>query len=171
MIKEKESYFLTKPCPFCGNESPRIMPYRWGIGMVVRCPNCWSITKVKHTRLLAIDAWENGEWSEETLAFANNPRTAENIDITGAIRLASAILSDAADEYRFHLRMLWSAKSEAERKRHQYDIDRCEKYFRTNPFIHFLPLTGDDVIAQLRRQVEKEGKYSNGYRTIIRKDG
>ena len=88
----------------------------------------------------------------------------------GAIRLVCAILFEAAEDYKKHLRWLKKSKGEAERKCNQYEVDRDEKFFRTTPFVHFLPISGDDIITQLRRQVEREDKQS-GYRTIIRKDG
>ena len=165
----KKNPFIKKPCPFCGCDNPQFQKYKFGDGYLVKCPECWALTKVKQTWLAAYDAWEYGEWSDETLEFIKNPRTPKIMDSTGAVRLASAILQDAGNAYRWHLRQYRNAKSDTERKKYEYECERDEKYLRESPFIHFLSMSGDDVIAQIKRQVSKDGSRKS-YRTIIGKE-
>ena len=158
MITEKtknrviRSPFITEACPFCGFDKPQLQVYQYGIGMIVKCPECWAITKVKHTWLSACDAWNNGEWSEETLNFAKHKRTPQNMDDNGVLLITEAILTDACKCYRWHYRRL---KERPNDKHEQEEVEKIEKLFRTSPMMNVLPLTGEDIIIKLRREVDK----------------
>ena len=81
-----ENYFIDRACPFCGWSSPRFENYKYGEGYLLKCPECWAVTKVKGTWLAAYDAWNNEEWSEESIRHKLNPRSSKTMDTEGAIR-------------------------------------------------------------------------------------
>jgi hypothetical protein len=146
--------FLTKPCPFCGDTHPQLQEYKYAdFGMVVRCPQCWAITPVKMTWLSAVDAWENGEFSEETKMLSES----KPINIDGALRLAEAVLEDAGNSYKWLYRKTLTAKSQRERDENAFKMARMEKtFFKGDSILKLLPIDGDNAIKTLRRQVEKE---------------
>lgn len=149
--------FLTKPCPFCGCNKPQLQPYKYGDGLLVKCPECWAITQVKQTWLAAVDAWEEGEWSKETKELSENPRTSDEMDLSGALRLAEAILEDAGDEYKYYYKMMLTSRSERERNKYKYDAEKMEeRFFKGDSIIKALPIDGDSVVRTLQKQVEEE---------------
>lgn len=150
--------FLTKPCPFCGFNKPQLQEYKYDEGgYVVKCPECWAITPVKQTWLSAVDAWENGDWSEVTKDLSEHPRASEEMDLHGALKLAEAILEDAGNEYKYYYRKMLSSKSQAERNKYRYDAERMEeRFFKGESIIKALPIDGEAVVRTLQRQVEKE---------------
>jgi len=154
-----ETPFITKPCPYCGYKKPQLQPYQYGDGLLVKCPECWAITPVKQTWLSAVDAWENGEWSEETVYYANHKRTPESMNDDGAINLACIILEDTAKEYLWMLKKLQTVCSlPKQREEEAKKIAQFEKrYFLENPMIDALPITGEDVIIKLRRKFAEKG--------------
>lgn len=146
---------LANPCPFCGDKHPQLQEYSYGRGMVVRCPQCWAITKVKFTWLAAVDDWQGGKFSKETVMLNN--KTTMNMD--GAFRLAEAVLEDAGNEYKWYLIRAKTSKSEKEKAKWKYEADRMEKmFFKGNSIIKALPIDGDEVVKTLQKQVEKEMK-------------
>ena len=145
--------FLTKPCPFCGCTKPQLQLYKYETGMIVKCPECWAITPLKLTWLSAVDAWENGEFSEITLELSE-PR---EIDIHGALRLVEAVLEDAGNVYKHLLRKRETATTENDRLKWDRDVKRMEEnFFKGDSIIKALPIDGEDAIKKLQHQVEKE---------------
>ena len=167
---------FTKPCPFCGWKRPQLQPYKYGSptqewhegdGLVVQCPECWAIPPVKMTWLQAVDAWENGEWSDITKEFANNPRNPETMDVSGALKLAEAVLEDAGSEYKWYLKQAKKGKTDYEKRKYELDAERMERnFFKGDSIIKALPIDGDDVVKTLRRQVEDEDKKKNKRRYV-----
>lgn len=152
-----KNYFLTKSCPFCGCDNPQFQKYKFGDGYLVKCPECWALTKVKQTWLAAYDAWEYGEWSDETMELTEHPRSSEDMDLQGALRLSEAILEDAGDEYKYYYKMMLTSRSERERNKYKYDAERMEeRFFKGDSIIKALPIDGDSVVKTLQKQVEEE---------------
>ena len=150
-------YVKHKPCPFCGCDKAVMMRNRYGEGYFIRCPECWAITKEKFTWLATVDAWENGEWSEETIYFRDHKRDAKTMNDDGALLLAEAIVGEAAHDYKYWLKRMKKPLSPAEKKSAEHAIKNLEeRFFKGNPIMKVFPMSGDDVISNLKKQVERD---------------
>lgn len=147
-----KNYFIDRDCPFCGCDNPKFEKNKFGDGYLVKCPECWAITKVKDTWQGAYDAWNNGEWSEITIKLAENRRNPKNMDDDACLNLAAAIIEGAADDYKWWYRKHLYNKYDMSAK---YEVMRIERDIINNPLIHIFTMSGEDIIKEFRRQVEE----------------
>lgn len=75
----------------------------------------------------------------------------------GYVRLAVAIIEKAVEDYKSMLRRYRKAVLSVEKRRLEYDINKYEQdIFYGNPIMGILPISGDEIITELRSQVDKE---------------
>lgn len=148
---------ITARCKFCGGSGAIAKDFNPDTGKdsqyILHCCECNKCKRhTIHARTLdeAIENWNRQRYSEETYMLAK-PHMAEGIDVKGAQALIEKILDEQYKEYTQTLKRLEMDVSEVERDHLLETKERCERWYKTSPFLG--KITGDEVIRGIKRRI------------------
>lgn len=145
-------YTDLKKCPFCGKKLAKLEESHYDPGFVVRCSECFAITKIADTETEAVDFWNDEIFTDVTVRLSKP----HEIHVDGALALTEKILSDEVEVYQAMYAVIESNHfKNRDQEMIKARLDLMENFFTHHPVIAGIPVDGKDAFQSVRRKAKR----------------